>query len=75
MKFIDDLFCSFYVHQSVFKFAEVNTSWRLDASTYIDPAIYPLPSLFKLLEMKPYQNVINLYTSIHFYFLVSMLDF
>ncbi|KAI9119451.1 hypothetical protein K1719_009327 [Acacia pycnantha] len=52
----DVMLCvSFYIHESVFT-SEVNTSWRLDGSTYIDPSVYPLPTVFKLIEMKPYQN-------------------
>ncbi|XP_028762400.1 DNA repair protein RAD5B [Neltuma alba] len=52
----DVLVCvSFYVHHSAFT-SEVNTSWKLDGSTYIDPSVYPLPAVFKLIGMKPYQN-------------------
>lgn len=50
---------SFYIHRSLF--TEVtNSSWKLDAPSNIDSTIYPLLTLFKLLKMKPYQEVVYL---------------
>ncbi|XP_034685739.1 DNA repair protein RAD5B-like [Vitis riparia] len=49
------LYVSFYIHQSVF--TEGNkSSWRLDAAPNIDSTVYPLPTLFKLLKIKPFQE-------------------
>ncbi|KAJ1391811.1 SNF2-related, N-terminal domain [Sesbania bispinosa] len=54
----DDLYifmCSFYVHYSIFTDV-VDTSWRLEASGNINSSVYPLLSLFNMLEIKPYQK-------------------
>ncbi|KAG6780696.1 hypothetical protein POTOM_013564 [Populus tomentosa] len=49
------LYVSFYVHQSIFTELCIST-WRLDAPSNIDPTAHPLATLFKLLDMKPYQK-------------------
>ncbi|KAI9397816.1 hypothetical protein POPTR_003G083400v4 [Populus trichocarpa] len=49
------LYVSFYVHQSIFTELCIST-WRLDAPPNIDPTVHPLATLFKLLDMKPYQK-------------------
>ncbi|CAI0559180.1 unnamed protein product [Linum tenue] len=49
------LYVSFYVHRSIFIALESST-WTLESNTYIDSSVYPLLSLFKLLELKPYQK-------------------
>ncbi|KAJ4828299.1 DNA repair protein rad5b [Turnera subulata] len=49
------LYVSFYIHNSVFTELQKST-WRLDAPSNIDSTIYPLLTLFKLLEIEPYQK-------------------
>ncbi|XP_057957622.1 DNA repair protein RAD5B isoform X2 [Malania oleifera] len=49
------LYLSFYVHHSIFTEGDTS-SWRLDASSNIDSTVYPLPTLFKVLKIKPYQK-------------------
>ncbi|CAI0383903.1 unnamed protein product [Linum tenue] len=49
------LYVSFYIHRSMFITLDSST-WTLESNTYIDPSLYPLLSLFKLLELKPYQK-------------------
>ncbi|KAE9617606.1 hypothetical protein Lal_00034592 [Lupinus albus] len=48
------LLVSFYTHHSILT-QSVDTSWNLDA-TNINPSIYPLLTLFKMLEIKPSQK-------------------
>lgn len=54
------IFCfspySFYIHHSVFTSCD-KSSWRLDSFSQIDTTTYPLLTLFKLLKVKPFQNV------------------
>ncbi|KAJ7979907.1 DNA/RNA helicase protein [Quillaja saponaria] len=49
------LYISFYIHQSIFSQGGT-ASWRLDACTNTDSTVYPLITLFKLLNIKPYQK-------------------
>uniref|UniRef100_A0A5B7BJ23 SWI/SNF-related matrix-associated actin-dependent regulator of chromatin subfamily A member 3-like 3 n=1 Tax=Davidia involucrata TaxID=16924 RepID=A0A5B7BJ23_DAVIN len=49
------LYLSFYIHHSIFTEGD-KSSWRLDAPSNIDSTVYPLPTLFKLLKIKPFQK-------------------
>ncbi|XP_027364407.1 DNA repair protein RAD5B-like [Abrus precatorius] len=49
------LLVSFYIHHSVFS-ERVDTSWRLEACGKIDDTIYPILTLFKMLDIKPSQK-------------------
>ncbi|KAJ1423962.1 Zinc finger, RING-type [Sesbania bispinosa] len=49
------LLVSFYVHYSIFTDV-VDTSWRLEASGNINSSVYPLLSLFNMLEIKPHRK-------------------
>ncbi|CAN1797385.1 DNA repair protein RAD5B [Linum perenne] len=49
------LYVSFYIHRSIFIALESST-WTLESTTYIDSQTYPLLSLFKLLNLKPFQQ-------------------
>lgn len=55
MEFNGYLFGSFYINSSVF--SDIDTvTWKLEA-THIDSTIYPLLTLFELLQITPYQKV------------------
>ncbi|CAN0887295.1 DNA repair protein RAD5B [Linum grandiflorum] len=49
------IYVSFYIHRSIFIALESST-WSLESNTYVDPQTYPLLSLFKLLNLKPFQK-------------------
>ncbi|KAL4394593.1 hypothetical protein S83_004920 [Arachis hypogaea] len=49
------LLVSFYIHQSVFTEC-VENSWSIEACRNRSSTIKPLPQLFKMLEIKPYQK-------------------
>ncbi|KAI6693437.1 hypothetical protein NL676_021147 [Syzygium grande] len=49
------LYVSFYMHNSVFT-NNSKSSWRLDDPSNIDSTEYPLLTLFKLLQIKPYRE-------------------
>ncbi|XP_004297995.1 PREDICTED: putative SWI/SNF-related matrix-associated actin-dependent regulator of chromatin subfamily A member 3-like 3-like [Fragaria vesca subsp. vesca] len=51
------LYISFYIHHSIFTEVE-KPSWKLDASPNIDSTLYPLLTLFKLLNVQPYQKAV-----------------
>nr|DAD27042.1 TPA_asm: hypothetical protein HUJ06_028510 [Nelumbo nucifera] len=49
------LYVSFYIHSSIFTEGD-KSSWKLEVPSYFDSTLYPLPTLFKLLKIKPYQK-------------------
>ncbi|XP_059650897.1 DNA repair protein RAD5B [Cornus florida] len=50
------LYLSFYIHRSIFTEGDDKSSWRLDAPSFIDSTVYPLLTLFKLLNVEPFQK-------------------
>ncbi|KAK6929810.1 Helicase, C-terminal [Dillenia turbinata] len=49
------LYASFYIHRSIFTEGD-RSSWKLNAYNNIDSTTHPLPTLFKLLKIKPYKE-------------------
>nr|DAD19846.1 TPA_asm: hypothetical protein HUJ06_021309 [Nelumbo nucifera] len=49
------LYVSFYIHSSIFTEGD-KSSWKLEVLPHFDSTLYPLPALFKLLKIKPYQK-------------------
>ncbi|KAI4317988.1 hypothetical protein L6164_025804 [Bauhinia variegata] len=47
---------SFYIHRSIFSAGDNTNSFRLDACANSDSTIYPLLTLFNLLELQPCQK-------------------
>ncbi|KAE9584425.1 putative 1,3-beta-glucan synthase [Lupinus albus] len=68
---VSGLFCFAVFTLTILYSQSVDTSWKLDA-TNINPSIYPLLPLFKMLEIKPSQKVINIYCINSFLFLFLM---
>ncbi|XP_072986407.1 DNA repair protein RAD5B-like [Typha latifolia] len=49
------LYVSFYIHSSIF--TEVDkSSWKLVSTSQLDSTVHPLPTLFKLLKIKPFKK-------------------
>ncbi|OAY75863.1 putative SWI/SNF-related matrix-associated actin-dependent regulator of chromatin subfamily A member 3-like 3, partial [Ananas comosus] len=49
------LYASFYIHSSIFTEGD-KSSWKLSAPSHFDPTVHPLPTLFKLLKIKPFKK-------------------
>ncbi|XP_068645752.1 DNA repair protein RAD5B [Aristolochia californica] len=49
------LYVSLYIHSSIFTKGDT-LSWSLVASSHLESTTHPLPTLFKLLKMKPFQK-------------------
>ncbi|KAL5701977.1 DNA repair protein rad5b [Ranunculus cassubicifolius] len=49
------LYVSFYIHHSIFTEGD-KSSWSLSTPSYVDSSLYPLPTLFKLLKIIPFQK-------------------
>ncbi|OVA13929.1 SNF2-related [Macleaya cordata] len=49
------LYISFYIHYSVFTEGD-NSSWSLTPPSYLESIVHPLPTLLKLLKMKPFKQ-------------------
>ncbi|ONK72320.1 uncharacterized protein A4U43_C04F18110 [Asparagus officinalis] len=49
------LYVSLYIHNSIFTEGD-KSSFKLEASAPIDPNVCPLPTLFRLMKMKPVQK-------------------
>ncbi|KAJ0804613.1 putative HIRAN domain-containing protein [Helianthus annuus] len=50
------LYISFYIHHSIFT-EDGNCSWKLDSPSNIDTTIYPLLTLFKLLNKPVFSTI------------------
>ncbi|XP_058078009.1 DNA repair protein RAD5B isoform X2 [Magnolia sinica] len=46
---------SLYIHSSVFTKGDMS-SWKLVAPSHVESTVHPLPTLFKLLKMKPFKK-------------------
>ncbi|XP_039139181.1 DNA repair protein RAD5B [Dioscorea cayenensis subsp. rotundata] len=49
------LYVSFYIHGSIFTTGD-KSSWKLVSASQLDSTIHPLPTLFKLLKIKPFKK-------------------
>ncbi|KAF8392233.1 hypothetical protein HHK36_022575 [Tetracentron sinense] len=50
------LYVSFYIHSSIFTAGDNKSSWKLVAPSHVDSTVHPLPTLFKLLKINPFQK-------------------
>ncbi|KAM0938919.1 putative DNA helicase chromatin remodeling SNF2 family [Dioscorea sansibarensis] len=49
------LYVSFYIHSSIFTVGD-KSSWKLVSASQLDSTLHPLPTLFKLLKIKPFKK-------------------